>query len=499
MRKNLKNLFLILLIILLSKYIQIIGLIFSFSKVEYYFFNVKDEKLKLKINDKIKKIQLHIKTSIPKTFHLYNIENKFIDSFFISTGHIEKWLFYGFIVESNEMIIKIKKKENDTASILIRGALLKFNNEEEIYVKAEDLKKFVEFDKEFKMRSKKLIPDLKSFFYNLSSSWDAYWYKSIILSGYSYDKNYYRKQNPQFAPLYPLLCKITSYFLKNTELSMIFVSNFLGLVAFYVIFFITYNLYGEKSAFRILILYSLYPGALFFTVPYSESTAVLISSISFYFLIRKNYNLSFLLIGIGTAARFHLIFFSLSFLLIYIIYERKNINILKIIFYFILTCSGILIYSIYLWLKFKEPLAHYLLWKYAWGNENGVMNFFKNLIFLFLIKEITIIPLQTYLVIFWLFYFSLRLYSKKFSTKDIIFITSLIPFIGILISTLSQGHPNVYLTSLPRFFYIIFPLFWVLERIMNSTQILIFSIIFAIMLFCHALFFNKISVFSYVP
>ncbi|MEN3046783.1 MAG: hypothetical protein ABDH49_07390 [Candidatus Hydrothermales bacterium] len=499
MRKNLRNFILILGIILLSKYIQIIGLIIGFSKLEYFFFNIRQKELKLKLKNEVKEVRFHIKTSKPKVICVYSSENKLIDSFFISKEYLEKWFFFGFKVENNEIVLKIKKEEGDTSPIILKGALFKLKNEEEMYVRADGIRQFVDFDKKLELKFKRVIPDLKGILYALSTSWDAYWYKSIILQGYSYDKNFYKAQNPQFAPLYPLLCKATNYLLKNIELSMIFVSNLLGLIAYFVIFFIIYNLSGEKSAFRTLILYLLYPGALFFTVPYSESTAVLISSISFHFLIKRNYSLSFLLIGIGTAARFHLIFFSVSFLIIYIMEERKKLNFFKLFLYTILSFSGIILYSLYLWIKFKEPFAHYLLWKYAWGNGNWISNLFKNIIFLLKIMDFIVIPQQTYLIVFWLFCFSIVQYSKKYSIKDKLFIASLVPFCGILISTLSQGHPKVYLASLTRFFYSIFPLFLVLEKTLNDNLFWLFSIVFIVMLFCNSLFFNPLSIFKYIP
>ncbi len=212
---------------------------------------------------------------------------------------------------------------------------------------------------------------------NLTNAWDSRWYKDIALNGYKYNGNYYELQNPVFAPLYPLISNFFNTFIRNIDLSLLLVNNLFSTIAIFIFYITFLKFYNFEIAFKTIILMLFYPGALFFTVAYSEGLALFLISLSFYFLMRKKYFLSYLFIGISTAVRIQCIFFSVAFLIIYLMESRSNLNTFKLLFYSMVSLIGIIGYSIYLYIALREPLAWFNLSRYAWS-EN--LPFFETLL-----------------------------------------------------------------------------------------------------------------------
>jgi len=491
---------LIFLIIFISKYIQITGLKVSAEStgVDYYFFHVPP-RTEIVFNQDIKEVSFHVISHKPQSVKIYNRDDRIIGSFFIPETNWDNWAFTGFKVDNTRITLGAEgfqpPGDDRVIAYTIRGALLKLKDGNELYLPADRLSTFLRIDGRYELeKAEKRIKPANRLFH-----WDANWYRDIVKNGYRYDGNYKKQQNPVFPPIYPVISRLCSLLTKDTEIAMLLTSNLLGLLAVFLIFFITDRSFGQETAFKTAMLYSLYPGALFFTVPYSESTAVLLSSIAFYFLIRRDYYLAFAITGLATIARIQVIFFSMAFAVYFLIRERDDLNLLKLLICCLLSISGILLYSVYLGFKFGEPMAWTLLNRYAWGDGNSLSNFIKNLTSILLFKDISILPNKSYILMIWISIISLIVYLRRYGIKDVLFIVSFIPFIFSVVADISQTYSCDACSDLVRYLYTIFPLFIIFARISNKYIFGLLCGLFALMLFQQSMFFNPHGFITYVP
>jgi hypothetical protein len=113
------------------------------------------------------------------------------------------------------------------------------------------------------------------------SFWDGQWYQEIADIGYR--KFYPLHANYAFFPLYPLVLKITSmFFFGNIYVAGIFLSflfSFLATIFLYKLFLLE----TEKSqAQNGVLLFLLYPAAIFYLALYNESIFLFLSLVSIY-------------------------------------------------------------------------------------------------------------------------------------------------------------------------------------------------------------------------
>jgi hypothetical protein len=325
------------------------------------------------------------------------------------------------------------------------------------------------------------------------SNWDANFYYDIAASGYKYDGNYRKQQNPQFFPLYPLISRLFSTITHlPIGISLVLINNLFSLLSLIIIFRLVNKIYNEDIAKKTIMLISFYPGAISLAVGYSEGLNMFLISLALYFLlVKRNYFLTSIFIGISTAVRAQSIFFSIAFLVALIILERKNIKILNFLLYALLSFSGVIFYSLFLFLKFNEPFAWYLLNRYAWGSPDLIKNlllsskgFLKDFLKVFYNIKI-LLPSNIYAI--FIVIFSLTL--SKFKEKTHLFIITLIVFVITIIANFTQS-PDLQ-SCLTRLFITNFPLFIFLARFLkNELAFSFILILFSIELLLFSLLFN---------
>ncbi|MFZ8846199.1 MAG: hypothetical protein ACO2O6_03255 [Candidatus Hydrothermia bacterium] len=413
------------------------------------------------------------------------------DSIGIKEGSWDNWKILEIDTEDKKQFILNTNKIIFT----IKGAIIYYKDGSEKFVEVDKLKNYIEI---------KGLYELKGYFYKheansmeiltaFVSNWDAKWYYDIAVNGYKYDGDYTKLQNPQFFPLYPLISRLFSTITHlPIGVSLVLINNLFSLLSLIIIFRLVNEIYNEDMAKKTIMLISFYPGAIL--------NMFLISLALYFLLVKRNYFLTSIFIGISTAVRAQSIFFSIAFLVALIVLERKNIKILNFLLYALLSFSGVIFYSLFLFLKFNEPFAWYLLNRYAWGSPNFIKNFlisFKALIEDFLKFDLRLFQ-PKYIYAFFTFLFVLTL--LKFKEKTHLFIITLIVFVITLIANLTQTEYLYYNSCLTRLFITNFPLFIFLARFLkNELAFSFILILFSIELLLFSLIFNSNLVSELFP
>lgn len=116
------------------------------------------------------------------------------------------------------------------------------------------------------------------------STWDAQHY--LNLAQYGYKTN---TESVRFFPVFPLLIYLVSpivgYFFAGFIIANI--ASFIGFIYFYL--FVKEFLHSEKTAYKSLLLFLIFPTSFFFVLLYSESIFFCFVMLLFYFLYKKNF------------------------------------------------------------------------------------------------------------------------------------------------------------------------------------------------------------------
>ena len=122
---------------------------------------------------------------------------------------------------------------------------------------------------------------------NLLARWDTFFYYTIATDGYHWDPAVFRHYNVVFFPLYALLMRWGGLALGGHPLLAGLV---VSLAAFSGALVLLYRLalleLGEDYAWRVVLLISTFPYALYFSVVYTESLFLLLSVGAFYAMRR---------------------------------------------------------------------------------------------------------------------------------------------------------------------------------------------------------------------
>ena len=122
---------------------------------------------------------------------------------------------------------------------------------------------------------------------NLLARWDTFYYYTIAGDGYHWDPSVFRHYNVVFFPLYPLLMRWGGVALGGHPLAA---GLIVSLTAFAGALLLLYRLavleLGEDYAWRVVLLLSTFPYALYFSAVYTESLFLLLSVGAFYAMRR---------------------------------------------------------------------------------------------------------------------------------------------------------------------------------------------------------------------
>jgi hypothetical protein len=118
---------------------------------------------------------------------------------------------------------------------------------------------------------------------NMLARWDTAFYHSIATTGYYWDSGVFEHDNVVFFPLYPLLMRWGGALIGGHPLLaglLVSLSSFAGAVA--LLYRLAVLEVGESHAKPVILLFSTFPFALFYSAVYTESLFLLLTVGAFY-------------------------------------------------------------------------------------------------------------------------------------------------------------------------------------------------------------------------
>lgn len=290
-------------------------------------------------------------------------------------------------------------------------------------------------------------------FFSLAN-YDGEHYLSISIHGYKFLEQ-------AFFPLYPMLISFFAKpFIYDGFSSLIF-STLVGLlisnVAFFFALVFLWELikidYSQKIAYLTLILLLVFPTSFYFGALYNESLFLLFSVLSFYTFRKGRLTLSAILGGISSATRI----FGLILLPAFLIETWKQQLKFSKIFWIFFIPLGLMLYMLYQWVAFGDPLLFYKLQKIVGEQHQSGLTLLPQVYFRYIKMILTVEPTnpiyQTILLefIIGILFFLLPIYGyfKKIRLSYIVY-----AMLGFLLPTI-QGS----LSSVPRYVIVFFPSF----------------------------------------
>ena len=182
------------------------------------------------------------------------------------------------------------------------------------------------------------------------SNWDGPIYINIAKNGYS------KVSLANFFPLYPLLINIVNKLISSSLYSALLVAwvSLIGAIYFYlkvVKQFLKIKLNSE--AVRALLLFILFPSAVFMLASFTESLFAFLSLAAIYYAMKNRYLVAAIFGMFATATRPTGVF--LILLVALILFENRT-KLLKIYTGIIIGMLGILSYMIFLYIKYGNPM-----------------------------------------------------------------------------------------------------------------------------------------------
>ena len=207
------------------------------------------------------------------------------------------------------------------------------------------------------------------------AKWDAQHYLSIALYGYGQGEAA-AHINPAFFPMFPELVRVLSGFGADPGLTLI-VSYAVSLSCFFGALVLIHRLaaieLGERHARVALMLFSFFPMAFFFGIPYTESLFVLLAAGAFLAARSGNWLLAGIALALASATRAPGLLLVLPVALFYLYGPRADrapagkrglrprYPIRADAAWLLLAPLGLLVFSAYLQYRFHDALA----WQHA--------------------------------------------------------------------------------------------------------------------------------------
>jgi Gpi18-like mannosyltransferase len=141
------------------------------------------------------------------------------------------------------------------------------------------------------------------------TSWDGAWYYRIIRDGYpskipaeiTYEMD---EARAAFFPVYPMLVKAVDLVLPGGDVFAGVLVNFvLGAAVVLLVGLLARQLFGDKIAYRTMLLMSFFPGSLALSLTYSEATLITLAAGCLLLLLRERWVMAGVLAAIATATR----------------------------------------------------------------------------------------------------------------------------------------------------------------------------------------------------
>ncbi len=253
-----------------------------------------------------------------------------------------------------------------------------------------------------------------------------------------------------FFPLYPLL---TRYFSHLAGINSYFAGIILSIVSLSLAIGVLWQLYPNDKLLRTFAILT-FPTSFFLLGLYTESLFLLLSLSFFLFLRSDKYILAAFCAGLASATRLVGIFLGVI-LLWRLITKYKNTRPYYVILLTILSISGFIFYSYFLWLRFGDPLMFlHVQTMFVANRSGGEIIMLTQVMYRYLKMILTVDPttflyqriwfeLLFFLSAFWAWYKNLKSASRE---------VSLYVILSLLLPTLTGT-----LSSIPRYILVLVP------------------------------------------
>lgn len=125
------------------------------------------------------------------------------------------------------------------------------------------------------------------YFLNGFFRWDAGWYRTIALEGYSFNPN--RGSAVAFYPLYPYLCRYLGYAVGSPFAAALIVSNTATLGVLIYVRKLGAHFFGHQSGKLAATLLLLFPGSFFLSAFYTEALFLTFACGSMFYYFKEKY------------------------------------------------------------------------------------------------------------------------------------------------------------------------------------------------------------------
>ncbi|MGD9997480.1 MAG: glycosyltransferase family 39 protein [Ilumatobacteraceae bacterium] len=141
------------------------------------------------------------------------------------------------------------------------------------------------------------------------TSWDGQWYYRIIRNGYpseippnvTYEMS---EARAAFFPVYPGLVRVVDAVLPAGDVFAGLLVNFLlGAAAIYLVGLLARQLFGQRVAYRTMIIMAFFPGAMVLSLTYSEALLIALAAACLLLLQREQWLAAGAVAAIATATR----------------------------------------------------------------------------------------------------------------------------------------------------------------------------------------------------
>jgi hypothetical protein len=214
-------------------------------------------------------------------------------------------------------------------------------------------------------------PPGKMYFLSAWDHWDAAFYAHIAQYGYQNTNGFH---DPAFFPLFPLLIKVVALLFGNHAfpLAAMLVSNLALFGSLYMLYQIATDELGEEVGWRTIVYLCLFPTAFFFFAGYNESLFLFFSCSTLFALRHQKWVLAGILGCLAALTRSAGALLVLPYLYeLRMARDESQTSLLSQLKGLILKAPpiilipmGTLLYSLYCWKYFGDPLAFATVQKY---------------------------------------------------------------------------------------------------------------------------------------
>ncbi|HET8978872.1 MAG TPA: mannosyltransferase family protein [Solirubrobacteraceae bacterium] len=222
-------------------------------------------------------------------------------------------------------------------------------------------------------------------FQNELTNWDGFWYRELANKGYPAHVSY-GQTTLGFFPLFPisiwavehvLLPLSPSHLILFSSIAGVIVSGAGGLIATILVHRLAEGWWDRDTARRATILFVLFPGAVVFSMVYSEGLLMPLALGCIYALERRRWLLAGILAGFGTAVQpVGLMLAPVCLVAAVLEIRRRGWRAregYRSLVAPILSVTGMAGFMLFLWLWTGTPFANYIAQHHGWSESTSLL------------------------------------------------------------------------------------------------------------------------------